>query len=330
VSSNVQSSPIAARSIAHDVPVLDIISDLEPSASAPPSTPRELLHAGYAKRLAGWSVLAAEMPEYQHAAALVALLRDASEDVVRGLPSAARDALAFCDDTHVSRTRLASLLGKDPALVLRLLRTANSAAMGTGTTVLSTDGAIARIGMISTRSVVFAHSVEGLLSRPGVPYEDMVRSVWDHMITTGPIARTIAPAFGANAEEAFSIALLHDVGKLVVFDQITALRTRQRSPVVLPPGWVSSFLLDIHEPLGALAAARWGMGERAAAAIGAHHRVGEVESHALAETVFAAEHIDHAQRRGLAVDMDSIFEQGHLLGSRERAHQLLASVSTAK
>jgi HD-like signal output (HDOD) protein len=326
VISTARTSPIATRSIAHDVPVLDIIPDVD--FSAPLSTPTELLQEGYAKRLAGWSVLAAEMPEYPHAAALIDLLREASEDVIRGLPSAARDALAFCDDLHVSRTRLASLLGKDPALVLRLLRTANSAAMGTGKTVLSTDGAIARIGMISTRSVVFAHSVEGLLSRPGLPFEDMVRNVWDHMITTGPIARTIAPAFGANAEEAFSVALLHDVGKLVVFDQITALRTRQRSPVVLPTGWVSSFLLDIHEPLGALAAARWGMGEPAAAAIGAHHRAGDLGAHALAETVFVAERVDHAQRRGLPVEMDDIFQQGHLTGSPERVQQLLSAIAS--
>lgn len=324
--STVRTSPIAPNATAPNNPILDVITEMD--FSRPVRSATELRQQGYDENLVGWSAHAEEMPQFPHAASLVKLLREASSDVIRQLPSAARDALAFCDDPNVSRSRLASLLGKDPALVLRLLRAANSAAMGSGKPVLALDGAIARIGMASTRSVVLAHCVDGLLSRPGLPFEDMSRKVWDHMISTGPIARAIAPAFCANSEEAFSVALLHDVGKLVVFDQISALRARQRSPVLLPTSWLSAFIQDIHESLGALAALRWGMGERAAAAIGSHHRASVRGPDALAETVFAAERVDHAQRQGVAVEMKVIFQHGQLTGSVERVEQLLAIMAS--
>lgn len=314
-----------AAKVPAGAPYLDIISDIDyisaPRPPAPVSWDEE-----YAEKLARWRDFAAEMPHYPHAAALVSLLGEASVDVIRQLPGAARDALASCDDPGISRNCLATLLGKDPALVLLLLRTANSASFGGGNAVLSLGGAIARIGMASTRSVVLAHCVDGLLSRPGVPFEEMSRKVWDHMITTGPIARAMAGTFGADSEEAFSVALLHDVGKLVVFDQISALRARQRSPVVLPTAWLSAFLRDVHESLGALAASRWGMGVRAAAAIGDHHRTRTAtEKNVLAEAIFLAEHADHARRRGMELDMQLVIEAGSLSCSAERASVLLAA-----
>lgn len=309
-------------------PILDIISDIDfPKAPAMPAA--VCWSDVYEGQLTRWREFAAEMPEYPHAAALVSLLGEASDDVIRQLPSGARDALAYCDDPNISRSRLADTLGKDPALVLRLLRFANSAANGGGQPVLALGGAIARIGMAGTRSVVLAHYVEGLLSRPGVPYEDMSRKVWEHMITTGPIARHFAPAFGADREEAFSVALLHDVGKLVVFDQISALRARQRSPVVLPLAWLAAFLRAAHESLGALAATRWGMGDRAAAAIGDHHRTrSALGANPLAESIFLAERVDHARRGRSELDMSIVVHQGRLSCSSELASTLMASCAT--
>lgn len=324
-SANIGHLNVACSSASLNAPILDIISGFDSISAPPPAEPMPW-DVVYADQLSRWRDFAVDMPQYPHATALVSLLAEASDEAIRQLPSAAREALAFCDDSSISRSRLATLLGKDPALVLRLLRTANSASLGGGNAVLSVGGAIARIGMADTRSVVLANCVEGLLSRPGLPFDDMSRKVWDHMITTGPIARTVAGAFGADREEAFSIALLHDVGKLVVFDQISTLRGRLRSPVVLPAAWLAALLREVHESLGALAASRWGMGTRAAAAIGDHHRSREtVEQNALAEAIFIAEHVDHARRRGGELDMTLAFETGRLSGSVERVSILLAA-----
>jgi HD-like signal output (HDOD) protein len=267
--------------------------------------------------LAEWREAAVAIPESPDGLALVDMLTDSSESVIRQLPSAARDALALCGDQSVSFAQLSARLGQDPSLVQALLRTANSAAIGAGRNpVLGVDGALERIGLIAGRSVVLANCVDGLLSRPGGRYDAMVNDIWSHMIRTAPVARAIAPAFQADSEAAFSIALLHDAGKLVVFDQLSALRVKRRRPVVIPRAFLSALLQALHEPLGALAAMRWSMGPQAALAIGNHHRAKVEQSvNPLAEVIYTAEHVDHTTRRGAALDLDGLFSAGGLSAS---------------
>ncbi|MDB4916176.1 MAG: hypothetical protein JWM95_3820 [Gemmatimonadetes bacterium] len=324
--SSVTSTPVAAAAIAES----DVPPEI-PAVAEPPVDPLVEWQEEFTRRLGRWREAAGELRSTPDAAALIELLGQSSEFVIRQLPAAAREAIAYCDEANISRAHLAGRLGRDPALVQSLLRTANSAAMSAGRQpVLGLNGAIERIGVTSTRTVVLANCVDGLLSRPGYPYETMVGSVWEHMIRTGQIARTTAGAFEVDQEEAFSVALLHDVGKLVVFDQLSALRNQLRRPVIVPVAWLGALLQGVHEPLGALASLRWSMGARAAAAIGEHHRYRvDVGENMLAECIFTSERADHANRRGEPIDIDAVFQSGRLSGSRIRASQALEKISSA-
>lgn len=271
--------------------------------------------------LGAWRDAAKSMPSTPDAAALIDMLDTSSDFVIRQLPAAARESIALCDDASISRAQLSARLGQDPALVQAMLRAANSVLISAGRQpVLRIDGALERIGMVAGRSVVLANCVDGLLSRPGAPFDGMVNDVWAHMIRTGPLAKVISPAFSIDGEESFSVALLHDVGKLVVFDLISALRTKNRRAVSIPTPWLTSLLQALHEPLGALAAFRWSMGARAAMAIGHHHR-GDPDcvNSPLAEVIFAAERADHLTRRGEPLDLDDVWSAGRLSGSPFRA-----------
>lgn len=248
--------------------------------------------------------------------ALLELLGQEPDAVIRQLPSAARDALMVCDNEDLSRGQLAERLGFDPSLVQALLRQANGAFFGAGLTpVLRVDAAIDRIGLAGTRAVVLASCVDGLLAKPGGVFDAMVGSIWSHMVLVGPLARDLAPAFGADGEEAFAVALLHDVGKLVIFDRIAALRQANRRPVQLPVEWLSHALEHLHEPLGASAAHQWGLGPTAADAIGLHHRRERPSMrHPLAEVLCVAERADHARRVGVPLDLAGIWSLGELSG----------------
>jgi len=263
--------------------------------------------------------------------ALLQLLAEGPDTVIRQLPAAARDALTMCDDDSLSRTDLASRLSRDPALVQGLLRTANSAAFGAGRdAVLGIDQSLDRIGLSGARAVILSSCVDGLLSHPGGAFNAMASDVWAHMVRTAPLARTVAPAFAADADEAFAIAVLHDVGKLVVFDRVSVLRATRRRAISLPAGFLHALLQLVHEPLGAMAALQWGMGARAAAAIGTHHRSVAIGGRdPLAETIFLAERADHAERRSEPFDLDALWMSGRLTGSPARAVSALQQLAAA-
>ncbi len=237
-------------------------------------------------------------------------------EIIRQLPAAARDAMALCEQENFPRAQLVDRLSNDPSLVQGLLRQANSASNGAGLApILRVDAAIDRIGLAGTRAVVVAASVDGLLSKPGGSYDVMLATAWQRMVSTGPMARAIAPAFTADGEEAFAIALLHDVGLLIIFDMISTLRTTNRRAVSLPDSWLDLLIRELHEPLGAVAAHRWGLGIDAADAIGTHHRRDRPsERHPLAETLFVAEYLAGAVGRGEPLDLFGLWDLGELTG----------------
>jgi HD-like signal output (HDOD) protein len=247
---------------------------------------------------------------------LLGLLSQTPETVIRQLPSAARDALALCDNANLSRSELADRLSVDPSLVQAVLRQANGAWFGAGlSAVLRVDSAIDRIGIAGTRAVIMSACVDGLLAKPGGVYDAMVADIWSHMVHTAPLARALAPAFGADPEEAFAVSMLHDVGKLVFFDQVSALRQLRRRPVNLPVPWLSRALEQLHEPIGASALHQWGLGPAAADAIGLHHRRERPSvRHPLAEVLFLAERADHARTDGVTLDYDGLWSLGELNG----------------
>ncbi|MEP6781975.1 MAG: HDOD domain-containing protein [Gemmatimonadaceae bacterium] len=256
---------------------------------------------------------------------LLNLLASPPDEVIRQLPAAARDALALCDNEALSRTQLGEKLSSDPSLVQGLLKQANGAFYGGGLKpVLRVDAAVDRIGIKATRAIVLASCVDGLLSKPGGQYDAMLSSVWTHMVNTSHLARQVAPALGADIEEAFAIAVLHDVGKLVIFDCLSSLRAAKRGAVAFPDAWLLSLIDHLHEPLGAVAAQRWGLGARAADAIGSHHRRERPAlQHPLAETLFVAERAEHAIRKGAPLDFEGIWNLGQIWGKQADAQVAL-------
>jgi len=248
------------------------------------------------------------------------------EKTVRQPPAAAQRALDLLR-RDVAIPELVRLVEQDPVLAQSLLRFANSVTNSTGARTSSLSESIRRVGTQGLRSVILSSMVEGTLCRTGTAYDGMVRQVWEHMIRTAPIARTLAPAFGVVPDEAFTLALLHDVGKLVLFDRLGTLRAELRREVKLTPTVMPLLLRELHEILGGAAALRWGLGKGAVGVIAAHHRTADVvEPNLAAECVHVAERLDLAMIRQENVNLVRWFDEGRLCASFEAVAPLVERV----
>jgi HD-like signal output (HDOD) protein len=193
--------------------------------------------------------------------------------IVRQPPLAAQRALSVSRDPNSSSAKLVGLVETDPGLSQGLLRYANSAFYATGgARVVSLLGAVQRVGTSGVHNVVLRSMVDGLLCRPGGAYQTIVDQVWEHMVRTAPIAQGIAGPFRVQPDEAYALGLLHDVGKLVIFDRLGELRRQLRRDVRFPAPVLSVVLRYLHEPLGGMAALQWGLGPSVAHAIATHRR----------------------------------------------------------
>ena len=255
-----------------------------------------------------------------------ALLRELATDptgAIRQLPMAAQKALALVNQ-DASNAQLTEHFERDPSILQALLHQANGSYYNpSGRRVLALGEAIKRLGRSGVRNVLLHQAVQGLVCRPGGEYDAMVTKAWSHMVRTAQIARAIAPAFDAGREQAFALALLHDAGKLVVFDRIAGLRTRLRRPPSIERAVVRRSLRLIHEPMGGLAVLAWGLGLEAAHAVATHHREPVPSAlDPLSEVLFVAERMDLARQKGTAFDAAAAWEVGQLSGKPDEAMRL--------
>jgi HD-like signal output (HDOD) protein len=247
---------------------------------------------------------------------------------IKQAPQAAQRALAKTRNPDIGMAELVRVVEEDPTLGQALLRYANSAYYNTGATVVSLRHAAQRVGSSGVHNVVLGVMLEGMLCKPGGEYQKMVIQVRDHLVRTAPIARALGRGFGLVPDECFSLALLHDAGKLIVFDVIGALRHDTRRDVDVPKSVVSRVLRAVHEPLGGIAVLNWGLGDSMAAAISAHHRrPAPTTENRMSEVLFVAERAEHALSGVIPRDVSAWWEEGSISGDAARVEELIAAYS---
>jgi len=254
------------------------------------------------------------------------------EGKMRRPPAAAQRTMSACNDENLAAEQLVPILEQDPLLVQGVLARSNSAYYNrSGRPCLVLTEAITRLGRRSVQNVVLQQALGGLVFSPGGPWQDMVGQVWSHMVRTGPVARELAPLFGVDPEQAFALGLLHDVGKIAVFERIARLRSANRGHFDVAKPALTRALQILHEPLGGLCAIGWGFGAEAAAAIAAHHRdPAPVEGKTESEVVFLAERIDLALQRterDAPLDLELLWRTGQLTADREVAQSVIAGIT---
>ena len=246
-------------------------------------------------------------------------------NLVRQPPTAVQEALRVARNPMSSYGQVIALFERDPALAPALLRHANSAFYRReGPPLVSLHDAAHRIGMGGIDAVLTSAMVSGLLCKPGGIYDDYVQKVWTHMRCTAPLARWLAPAFGVDPEKAWVYALLHDVGKLIVFDHLTSLRGEWRRELKIPPAYFHQLLAHVHEPLGGLAMLKWGLGGEAARVVSEHHRrVAPPTRDPHAELVHVAEALDIAHANKREFDWEAVWREGAIHVDRAEVERLL-------
>ncbi|MEZ5260597.1 MAG: HDOD domain-containing protein [Acidimicrobiales bacterium] len=131
-------------------------------------------------------------------------------DAMDRLPSQGNVALRvlwMADDPMTGLTELARVVETDPVLVARLLHLANSAYYSPRTPIGTVERAITLLGFATVRTVATVVAC-GLGSAAAVP-----NGFWQHASAVANAAQLIAWRFGIATGDAFTVGLLHDLGR---------------------------------------------------------------------------------------------------------------------
>ncbi|MCZ7626171.1 MAG: hypothetical protein C3F12_12290 [Candidatus Methylomirabilota bacterium] len=197
---------------------------------------------------------------------------------VREISTIPQIALRIIDVVNNPRSTGADLemvVGSDPSLAARILRTANSAAYGLRRPVKTIAWAINVLGTNEVRNLAVTALIAERFKGDVVVGSYTRKGLWRHMVCVGLAARLVASRAGLRTfSEAFLAGLLHDVG-IALLDQylhrpFAEVITTLKPGVSLSQAERAQLGFD-HAQFGARVAEQWRFPPVILSAIRCHH-----------------------------------------------------------
>jgi putative nucleotidyltransferase with HDIG domain len=180
------------------------------------------------------------------------------------LPAVAQSAIRLANDPDARITDLASLVDTDPPIAARFMSVANSVIYFRGWVTSSTQSAIVRLGLASTRDLLFQvvyASTSGGLKK----YQSAVQASFRRSVMSAHAARVISRELSIGNEYDYMSGLLHDIGESRIYRILDGLK------LPTTPALVTSLVQKYHESAGAEIAMAWKLPTEIVDACAAHH-----------------------------------------------------------
>ena len=128
-------------------------------------------------------------------------------------PAAALKVLRLIENPRSSSADLARLIEADPVLSARVMRLANAPYYGLSRKVASASRAVVLLGFSTVRALAVSAACSLLADDASLG----PNGFWSHSVATAAAASVVAAEVGAQAGDAFSAGLLHDIGVALLF-----------------------------------------------------------------------------------------------------------------
>ena len=198
--------------------------------------------------------------------------------VLPSFPSAYLEIMAELATDEPSLETIARIIARDPGLTAKILQVANSAVVGLAHEVSNPYDAVQFLGFSTVRSLALGAHVFSQSARTRLR-GFCVERLWNHATRTAWLARNISQWEGADssaAEDACTAGMLHDIGKLMLADNLPgdfarALERADREAISLHAAELEVFGAT-HAAVGAYLLGLWGLPARIVEAVAFHHR----------------------------------------------------------
>jgi putative nucleotidyltransferase with HDIG domain len=177
-----------------------------------------------------------------------------------------------------STREVAEVIAADNSLTSKVLRLANSAYYGLPRRVERVSMAVPLLGLRAVRKLVLGVSTYDLMQLELEGYGHRKETLWAHSLGVSIAAERLCGMVGYRKTEELSlIALMHDIGKVVLSGFILDRFDENTAPVLERGGWEAVRLErrlcgTDHAEVGAMIAERWNLSPRFAEVIRYHHR----------------------------------------------------------
>jgi putative nucleotidyltransferase with HDIG domain len=225
---------------------------------------------------------------------------------VRYLPPAPKtvpELMKLLNQADADTNRVVKLISLDQSLTANLLRMCNSAYYGAAVPITDLQEGVTRLGFQQVYQLVVAASSAKMLSPPQKGYGLAEGDLWKHSVATAVAAQLLASRVGDDVNLAFTTALLHDIGKIILtqsleniyFKLLRETEIKQQSLLE-----TEKQLLGVdHAEVGSRLLSRWKFSPGIVSAVWFHHSPRAAGSYQrLAATVYLANMVAHFMGHG--------------------------------
>lgn len=211
-------------------------------------------------------------------------LVDQVKDLVT-LPEAALRISRMVNDPNSSSSDIGREISNDVALTARLLRLANSPALGTQGKISDIGRAITVLGTRQVRDLTVG--LAAIRSFDGISNHLItMESFWRHCLLCAAAASHVAARRRGNrGDSPFVAGLLHDIGQLVLFSKAPELERKALSKSIDEYGDIDLYLCERevlgfdHQAVGLALAQSWGLPSTLQECIAYHHEPHRAQAH---------------------------------------------------
>lgn len=201
---------------------------------------------------------------------------------VKSLPPVSQAALRLVnllDQPAVSNDEVVQVLKYDNVLTAKLLRACNSPYFGLEEPVSSVDQAILILGHQQILHIVLTLAFGGAMTVPLAGYAVEANELWRHSLTAATAAEFLINEgvyVSVDPPVAFTVGLLHDIGKLVMSQALTPeyqieIRGRIAERSLSRSEAEKEVLGTDHSEVGGALLEVWNLPEEIIEAVGNHH-----------------------------------------------------------
>jgi len=192
-----------------------------------------------------------------------------------GMPTTAAKLLPLLREPDSSIARIEDLIKYDPGLTANLLKLTNSAYFGLPSRISSVRQAILLLGRKRLLQLVTTMCMSGLMKKPVPGYDLPQGGLWRHSVAVAVAADRLVQSLKiTQADEVFTAALLHDIGKMILGDYVQEdLKSIQEMAVKGISFEVAEYMVlgTNHADIGARILKSWSMPEELVHAVAWHH-----------------------------------------------------------
>lgn len=199
-------------------------------------------------------------------------------DTLPSFPSLYFDIMKELDSEDPSLERVAAIVAEDPGMTVKLLQIVNAASLGLARRFTNPVEAVQQLGIAAVQSLALsAHVFTCFENRKLKGFS--VTQLWDHSVSTARIARRILElerVDHALAEDAYTAGMLHDIGKLMLVNNLPepfqrALDLAREKDVSQLDAEQEVFGAN-HAGIGAYLLGLWGLPTTIVEAVAFHHQ----------------------------------------------------------